>query len=546
MPSISRREAAFRRLAAELEVKETVVEEPVEEDHKKRWLAGWRPKRNPTQQLGHDTNAIFILYDGERASGKTTGALHDLVEHCYLNATLGFVIVKEVGQATDGGAWSKLMQEILPCWKYGNRDRDKHLVDSGLGIDYGTGKSGSDENSMLDAQTKKPHVWMRAINGGWSKLMLFSLPVAHQVKSKIKGKEPSFIVVDEAQTLEDGDYFNMIVPQLGRRGGLAGRQKIIFCANPDGPSHWLYKKFFIDPVDPKTREWDGRYARFHVPITENLHNLPDGYYEDYVLPAVKGDKIEEARMVRGEWVDRPRGQALFRDDFSEELHVRGDALEGRGIMPVKGIPIIISYDPGGANTSIHFLQVVPTRDKVYKITLDEMDYVGRYVPYHKLVPEVIQRMQRWEAVTGSPQRWIHVSDDSAFNQYRSKDGSFDCWDIEKLSKEYVERHKLPDRFLIRLRAAPKGANSRAARVRMVRDALQAEEWLVSATCLRTKEMLMNLEQDPEDALAPKPGTVFTHKFDSNTYGFFWATVGRGRFQVQTAEVQPRAYRAGGN
>ena len=251
-------------------------------------------------------------------------------------------------------------------------------------------------------------------------------------------------------------------------------------------------------------------------------------------------------MVRGEWIDRPRGRALFRDWFSEELHIRGDALKGRGIMRVNGTPIIVSYDPGGAHTSIHFLQVVPTKDKIYKITLDEMDYVGRYMPYSKLVPEVIKRMQRWEAVTGTVLAWIHVADDSAFNQYRAKEGSFDCWDIEQISKEYVEKNKLPDRFVIKLRAAPKGPRSREARVRLVRDAMQAEEWLLSATCPKTKEMLLNIEQDPEDAMAPKKGTVFTHKFDSNTYGLFWATVGRGRFQVQTGDVRPLAYRAGSN
>lgn len=545
-------EEAYEALAAEIDGPEQQSIAALAQSHAKRWIAGWRPKRNPTQQKAHDSDAVFILLHSERGTGKTFGAMHDLVEHCYLNSTLGFIIVKEVGQATDGGAWSKLMNHVLPAWKYGNPDRDGNRMDEGIGLDYGT--QGTDENSMLDAQTKKPHVWMRTFKGGWSKIMLFSLPVSHQVKSKIKGKEPSFIIVDEAQTMEDPDYFKMIVQQLGRRGGLTGKQKIVFCANPDGPSHWLYKKFFIEPVDEKTGVWDKNYAQFHVPIEENKHNLPDGYYETYLVAATKGDAIEEARMLRGEWIDRPTGASLFRDDFSEALHIRGDAAKGRGIIPVKGVPIIVSYDPGGAHTSIHFLQVVPTKDKVYKLTIDEMDYVGRYMPYSRLVPQIIRRMQRWETVTNGPINWIHVADDSAFNQYRAKEGSFDCWDIEKISREHVEKHMSPDpetakrneRFIIKLRAVPKGPRSREARVRLVRDALQAEEWLISATCPKSKEMMMKLEQDPEDSMAPKKGTVFTHKFDSNTYGFFWATVGRGRFQVQTGDVQPRAYRAGAN
>lgn len=507
-------------------------------------MAGWRPKRNPTQQKAHDSEAVFILLHSERATGKTFGAIHDLVEHCYLNATLGFIVVKEVGQATDGGAWSKLMHHVLPAWRYGNADREGNRIDEGIGLEYGA--DGYDESSMLDVQTKKPNVWIRTFTGGWSRIMLFSLPVSRQVKSKIKGKEPSFIVVDEAQTLEDGDYFKMIVQQLGRRGGLKGKQKIIFCANPDGPSHWLYKKFFIDPVDERTGKWNPLFAEFHVPIQENIHNLPDGYYETYLVSATKGDAIEEARMLRGEWIDKPSGNALFKDDFSEQLHIFGDAVKGRGIMPVKGVPIIVSYDPGGAHTSIHMVQVVATKDKINKLIIDEMDYVGRYKPYLKLVPEIIKRMQRWEVVTGRAEHWIHVADDSAFNQYRASEGSFDCWDIEKISKEYVAKHNLPERFIIKLRACPKGPKSREARVRLMRDGLQLEEVKISASCPSTKEMLLNIESDPENAMAPKKGTVFTHKFDSATYGFFWATVGRGRFQVQTGDVQPRAYRAGAN
>lgn len=534
MSRVINRNDALDALADELD------DAPAPEPHHIRWKKGWRPRLNPVQEEARKSDAIFILLDGERGSGKTTGAIHYLVEHCYENSTLAFIIVKEVAQATDGGAWHKLMTEILPTWKYGNRDRDGNLLDHGIGIDFGS--DGKNQTSLLDPQTKKPYVWLSS-KTGWSKIMLMSLPVAHQVTTKAKGKEPSFVVVDEAQTLDSDDYFKMLVQQIGRRPRIKGRQKIIFCCNPAGPSHWLYKRFFVLPANEETGEWDHRYARFHVPVSENLHNLPPRYYEDYVLPAVKGDPVEEARMVRGEWVDRPEGDALFGSDFREQIHVRGDVKSNRGIMPIKGHPIIFSYDLGAAHTSVHVNQLVPTKDKIFRLTIDEFDYVGQYMPYFRLVPKLIQRMQYWDQRVGTAFHFVHVSDDSAFNQYRAKEGSFDAKDIEDLSKAYVDKNGLDERYIIRMVAAPKGKHSVEARVRMTRDGLQQEEVIISATCHKTKEMFMRLEEDPDNRLKPKAGP-YLHKFDSYSYGFFYFLVGRGHFTIQTKPVQPQVYAMG--
>lgn len=500
---------------------------------------GWRPSLNPVQKEAFNSSSIFLMMDGERASGKTYAGIHKVVEYVYRNDnSLGYIIVKEIGMATQGGAWYKLQTQILPEWKDGNNSVFTE--------------------SRLDSQTKNPYIWIRNRHKGWSMIMLASLPVAHQVESKVRGREPQIILVDEAQEMESDTYFTSLIMQLGRRPGSDDPARIIFCCNPEGPSHWLYKRFFTDPVNEETGEWDSRYARFHVPISENLHNLPPNYYENYVLPAVKNDPVLKARLVDGQWVDRPDGDSLFAGYFVEGVHVKGDRLKDKGILPVIPIPMITSWDPGAAHTVVYFKQVVQTLEKIFKLVVDEIDHVGEYTPYVKLVPEVIERMIYWDQRMGFKFQWIHISDDSAFNQYRAASGSFDAWDIEKISKAHVALLKVKlaatitndapkllleqknlDRYVIKMKAAPKGEHSIEARVRMVNEDLVTSSFMISATCPRGVEMFLRLTHEPDDALKPKKKSRYGHNLAAMTYGFHWAKHRPSGTSIETGEVKPQ-------
>lgn len=505
------------------QLREPVKQEDRPDPHHIKYKRGWRPKLNPIQQEAIESKAIYKLYSGERFSGKTFGALHELVEYVYRNDNcLAYIIVKEFGVGTEGGAWHKLIYEVLPQWR------------DGIGIQA--------TETRYDPDTKKPYCWISNRHGGWSKIMLASLPVAHQVEQKVRGREPQIILVDEAQSLETDTYFTSLLMQLGRKRG-ADPSKIIFCCNPEGPSHWLYKRFFELPVNPENGNWDDRYAHFHIPVSDNLSNLPEGYYENYVLPAVKNDPILKARLVDGEWVDRPEGETLFEGSFSVNIHVRGDAIRNQGLLPVVPHPILVGYDLGGAHSSIHFKQIVPTLDKIYRLTIDELDFVGQYTPYAKSIPKVIERMLYWEERMKFQFRWEHISDSSAFNMYRAEEGSYDVWDVEKISKEYVQRKGLSDRFIIRMKECPKGKFSIEARVRLEMDALVTGSILISATCPHTVNMFCRLPHDPTDRLKPKPKSRYVHNFDSFSYPDFYYSCRRLEVPGATETIEPMYYRA---
>lgn len=502
-----------------------------------KWKAGWRPNKNRAQLEGYRSPAVFKLYHGERGGGKGHCALDELVEHCFLESNAqGMIIMKETGMSRQGGIWDRLIQDILPRWKNGNLDRNGNKLDDGIGLEY--------SEPRLDPKTKMPIVTIENRFGFGCEIVFVSFNIDKAVEAKVKGREPSFIIVDEAQTLNSDSYFKYVIQQLGRRKRIEGKQKAIYCANPAGTKHWLYKIFFVDPYK---KDADGnivkdeRFAAIHMPFSANEHNVPPNYYEDYVLPAIGGDRIERMRMVEGIWIDRPEGNALFAEEWSAQRAVKGSIKEGSGIQPLEDVPVIVSYDLGAPNSSIHMGQLVPTVDRVYKLIFDEFDYVGeKYKPYSVIVPAIIDRMILWEEIIGKPIEWVHISDQAAWHQYRAKDGSYDHRDVEELSKQYVEEKGLPSRFVIKMIPCPRGDGSIAARVRMLKESFKKDEIIVSASCIKTIEMFEMLEEHPEKALEPKRDKIQVHRFDSLSYGFFYYYAGRLRTFRKT-HVPTKAY-----
>lgn len=464
-----------------------------------KYEAGWRPHLNPGKQVEayNDIRAKYILCDGERGSGKTWVLIDKLILHCLenLNATTA-IITRESSQSKDGGAWDKLVHNLLPEWS------------KGIGLEF--------TQPRYDVETHKPYLWITNRFGFGSLVRCISLQYGEHVADKIKGKEYSFVLFDEAQTTDDDadSYFSAISQQVGRKANVEGIQQLCFAANPKGPSHWLYKRFFEYPIDEETGDWNDDYARYHIPIQENIDNLPKGYY-DRVLEAVRNDPIEEARMVRGEWIDRPTGRAMFRGVFAQAVHVKGDLFTGLGLLPRKGYAAIASYDLGPAHSSIHFSQYVATKAKMIWVVFDELNFVGQYMPYKEIVPKLIERMKYWETIVGEVLQWDHISDSSAFNQVRS-DGNFDVLTVREKSIEIGRE--------ILMRPAPKGPNSIAERSRLLTEMLKNEEIYISAICPKTIEMLNMIEskkpgREYEADIGLKPAkSPFVHVFDSLTYG----------------------------
>lgn len=460
----------------------------------------WSPNLSGSQQEIFDSSAKYILAYGERASGKTfvLGG-HKLVRHAYeaFNG-LCLIIVGVKAQATQGGVWHKLQTEVLPEWK------------EGIGIDY------TDEK--LDLQ-KQPYLDVANRYGGWSRISLLSAPFGNLLVDRIKGYEPSYVFIDELTNLDSPSYFDAVVQQLGRRQGIEGVQQYTAACNPSGKTHWVYKRFFEIPWQGD--EWNKDYHVVHVKIQENEKNLPKGYYSR-VMEAVSNDVVEAQRMLEGKWVDRPAGDAIFGPYFNKTVHVVGNAEKRKveALMPTPDFPVIIGYDPGAVNNACIFMQLWVGKDKSSWVVFDEIVTIKKKIPYTVQIPALYRKMKMWEDRVGKL-NWQHISDNSAFNQFRAKTGSYDVRDFKEISEKVCESFGMEP---IRMKAAPKFSGSVESRVRLLIAKLVNEEIIISAKCQNVIKSLCNIvaekakdgKYDPALELKPRR-SVYGHAFDALTY-----------------------------
>jgi hypothetical protein len=508
---------------------------------------GWTPLLTPKQQEAFDSPARFVLTYGEKGSGKTIGLLHKLVRHCYENENaLALILVRVKSMATKGGAWDKLVNHILPRWKSGNLEptmvetRDGTLIpnpkagqlmDEGLGLEFTDVGYDSQHNEFI---------WIENRHGGWSMVVLVSAPHANQLRDRMRGYEPSIALVDELTSCDSQEYLRAVAIQIGRREGIEGPQQYMAACNPEGPSHWVHVVWFEEAFDPVTGEWDEDYHKIHVPIRDNKVHLPPGYIEG-LEKLYRNDPVEAARMLRGEWIDRPSGEALFRDIFVAANHIRPPLPTLKRLLPNPSYPIIVGLDPGAANNAFIFMQWMPVKGQMTWVVFDEMVYTQRRIRYDTLIKAVLRRVKFWNDLTFGnkadswngvgiqPSRRFRVvwsSDNSAFNQYRAAGGSYDVLDFEKIANvgqgSAPPLHKQLGLARMKVVAAPKFSGSVRQRTRLVMDLLGADQLLISAGCPKTIEMFNKLESesqkpnqlfDPDLAMTPKR-SVHLHPYDA--------------------------------
>jgi len=471
----------------------------------------WHPDLNETQQKIFDDSSRFILGYGEKGSGKTIAFGHKVIRHAYENDNALVMILSPSIRTGAEGIWHDLETLVIPSWV------------EGIGLES--------SHAKLDPNTKDRHRWIGNRQGGWSKLLLISIPYAAAVETRIKGPAPSMIYVDELTQCDGKEYFTYPAAQLGRRRGIEGPQQYCASCNPEGPSHWVYKTFFEDCYEEDgTRDND--FTVYHVPVTENIKRLPDGYVEN-LHRILRTDPVEKRRLIDGEWVDRPTGESLFKDYFVPENHIKGDPLKGTGLLPVKGFPITVGYDLGQVYSSISFMQMIPTQDKMLWIVFDEMDYLGERHLYKRLAQEVCRRMDYWNKKADFEFRYEHISDSSAINQWHpGGEGSYDSWDFERFSAGRIK-----------MIGCPKGKGSVEARIRLLQTKLFNDEVYVSALCRFTIDMLQQLESDRKDPSRPRR-SKYIHKFDAVTYPMLKLELNGMRNTLQTDRSRPSLIHCG--
>ena len=478
----------------------------------------WSPSLGVAQQGIFDSNARFILAHGERFSGKTVGILHKLVKHAWDNHAAHVLIIVGVRrQATAGGAWTKLIRDILPQWQ-ANLE----------GFVAGEPRMTQEKDVILEITNR---------HGTKSIFHLVSIPNGGNLAHRIKGIEATAIFVDELVGIGGVEYFNALIQQLGRRVDVPITEQFYAAAtNPGGPSHWVYGIFFTGAVLPDGNP-DPRYLTAHVPISQNPDPRAIEYYRDFVIPAVKNDPVEYSRMVEGKWVDRPSGEAIFAASFIPEFHVRGSVVDKTILHPSKARPITLGYDLGDVNSCVSLLQDRFTSEKTIWLGIDELVFTDKQVSFAQLVPQILDKMNFWCEMEQHAFTFEHISDRSAFDRYRAASGSFDYQQVQNLSREFLL--KAPARWPwlkvpIRLKECPKPPGSVAARIKTCRELLQGEALFLSGPMMpKTVDALKFLESKKDEPMVPAR-SPHLHPYDAMTYALYFNSLG-GVVETPVAE-----------
>ena len=168
------------------------------------------------------------------------------------------------------------------------------------------------------------------------------------------------------------------------------------------------------------------------------------------------------------------------------------------------------------------MQALVGEDGIIWTVFDELVTINKKLPYTTLVPLVMRKMAYWNRKCDTKFIFQHISDNSAFNQYRARTGSYDVKDIEEISRSKADTFNLSP---IRMRSAPKFNGSVEARVRLTIGKLQNDQFLVSSQCTSIIKMFQNLisekqgkTYDPNISFKPKR-SVYVHAFDAMSYVF---------------------------
>ena len=476
----------------------------------------WQPNVGPVgTDILLDKTSKYILAHGERASGKTAICLHKVILEVQDQWNgLGMMVSITRSSATEGGSWEKLNENTLPEWA------------EGVGLE-------ATEPKMDDQKNR--HVFISNKYGDWGRIVLRSMPYGANIQQRIKGMEPSIFFFDELTEAETPDYFTKPIQQLGRRPKI-GYQPYIAACNPpeDGPEHWVYKRFFPNTEKGETLESKRKrgFGVYHCPIgTENVWWSPEqkAEYQQTLMEEAIHDPSAEDRLIRGLWVARPTGAGLFSEHYIPALHLKPL------LMPINGFPIILGYDLGQVFSSVTLMQLIPTRDgRLIWLIFDEVDRLGMKILYKKLAVDVMDRIAYWSAKMQYDFQAIHITDDSAINQWRpGQGGSYDAWEFEQ---EYNRQIK-PGGRNVKMEGCPKGDGSVAARIRMLQSTLYQEEIFISAKCENTAAMLRSLDSDKDNPDKPRR-TKWLHKFDSVTYPMLKMGLGGTRKYLRLQRKTP--------
>jgi phage terminase large subunit len=502
----------------------------------------WEPVMGEAQRGFFQDKRRYILAHGERGSGKTMMGMHKLVNHCYqYDDALAMIVVIVKTTATGGGVWDDLTNEavfmegplagkpagILAMWR------------EGIGLEYTEPYEDGAHNKMID---------IRTINGGVSKIMLKSMPVGAHIQDRIKGQHPSYFHFEELTSTYDPHYFTKVIQQLYRRKTVpAHAQQYVATCNPanEGENHWVFKQFFLPAPNETEEEHFKRFGVHHIPMVQNEWIADKEEYIKTVMEDCRYDPTAAERLIRGKWVERMVGNALFEGFWLPDIHIRpSNAPKGHGLVPFREEIMTWGYDGGTVNNASVLLQRSNIEGVWKWRVIDEEVHINKRFNDKRLVKGVMDKMLFWCEKMECIFPFEHISDSQALTHFNPS-GSYTYREWAKLSKEFIKSEKYEDLTPIRMKAPKKVAGSVEERVKCIINKLATDQLIVSPRCRMVIQMFNMLRrhkdrQGNEELLKPLKTTAgHIHIFDALSYAIYYYDLLAKGNNVNDTRSKPR-------
>lgn len=169
--------------------------------------------------------------------------------------------------------------------------------------------------------------------------------------------------------------FDMLLTRA--RNPKVDKPTIKIAVNNTSEDHWLYRRF----VEPGQKEFK-LFQTGEMP--ENLAHLRKGYYEDMARDLAHRPDLRR-RYIEGKWGFQQVGVAVT-PEWSDDVHLTS------GLEPVRGLPLLLSWDFGG-NPTVVVSQVTQNAWNVLMCLTD--DRTGTYQLIEQLEPVLKTRFDRF-------------------------------------------------------------------------------------------------------------------------------------------------------
>ncbi len=510
----------------------------------------WEPLHGPTQRKIFRDRADIVGGCGEKYTGKSIVMADKVIAHCYSEWDALAVIIGNSHRALAEGICHDLTTFSLPRWRDGNQQplyimdgqnlvenpKAGEKLDAGIGLEFTAWKT--------DPNNKDLYLKIKNKFGGWSRIRVISIPYGNMVEDRVKNLNASLYYLEEATNCDGPEFFLFPSMQLYRRRDIVGPQQFLFSCNPEDPANWVHKWMYEDVVvgkDEPGRDYpedpekpgirrDISVSFYYLHYEENKHNVSQKNRE-MLMKNLRANPILRARLVDSKWIAMPSGEAIFKNEFSEGRHIRGDLEKMRGITPIPGFPIVISMDWGPRSVGIVFNQIIDAKDGTLHIVFDEITYHLEMVKTRRLAVGLLEKMRFWnewlrekKADQDRAWSWWFITGDDTTTTFNPESGSINARDLEDHMKAAIsddDSGRYRGILVPRLRGCPRPRDSVGKRVDLIAEELMEDRLIISAHCQGVRGMFFHLERDPDDPSKPKSKNRWIHIFDGLSYAVFY-------------------------